>query len=643
MRSHRLRIAVGAVALAALLPAGCGGPAETSRQVAQYTIEDFMGTTNYSGAAFSPDKSKILVSSDQSGVFNAYAVPVSGGEPVALTSSTTDSIFAQSYFPADERFVYTSDQGGNELTHIFVRELDGSVQDLTPGEKLKARFHGWSHDDRSFFIDTNERDERYFDLYEVAVDGYRRELIFKNEEGFEFGDISPDKRFIALGKEKTNHDSDIYLHDRQTGETRLLTVHEGEVSNATQQFSPDGRSLYFTTDEGHEFKYLVRYDLAGGGREVIEKPDWDVWYAYFSRDGKYMVMGINNDARTEIRLYEAATMKQLDLPKLPDADITAVRISRDEKTMAFYVSSSRHPNDLYVHELGGGEPVQLTRSLNRNINPADLVEAKVVRFASHGGVEVPGILYKPHQASVNQRAPALVWVHGGPGGQSRAGYSALIQYLVNHGYVIYAINNRGSSGYGKTFYRMDDRRHGEDDLADCVESKKMLIETGYVDAARIGIIGGSYGGYMVLAALAFQPEEFAVGVDIFGVANWVRTLESIPPWWESFRQALYQELGDPARDAERLRRISPLFHAGRITKPLMVLQGANDPRVLKVESDEMVESARANGAVVEYIVFDDEGHGFRKKKNQLKGNKAILEFLDKYLKGGAESGQELAA
>jgi dipeptidyl aminopeptidase/acylaminoacyl peptidase len=227
----------------------------------------------------------------------------------------------------------------------------------------------------------------------------------------------------------------------------------------------------------------------------------------------------------------------------------------------------------------------------------------------------------------------LVWVHGGPGGQSRTGYSALIQYLVNHGYVVYAINNRGSSGYGKTFYKMDDRRHGEADLGDCVASKQMLIDTGYVDPERIGIIGGSYGGYMVLAALAFEPGEFAVGVDIFGVANWLRTLESIPAWWESFREALYTEMGDPAEDRERLQRISPLFHAGNITEPLIVLQGANDPRVLQIESDEMVEAARANGAIVEYVVFDDEGHGFRKKANQREGYKAILDFLDRHLKG----------
>ena len=197
----------------------------------------------------------------------------------------------------------------------------------------------------------------------------------------------------------------------------------------------------------------------------------------------------------------------------------------------------------------------------------------VVRFKSYDNVEIPGVLYKPHQASAAAKAPAVVMVHGGPGGQAQVGYFALTQALVNHGYVVFDINNRGSSGYGKTFFAMDDKKHGEADLGDVVASKKMLVDTGYVDAARIGIVGGSYGGYMVLAALTLQPDAFKVGVDLFGISNWVRTLTSIPPWWGSFKDALYAEMGDPKTDSERLHRVSPLFNANKIKAPLMVLQG----------------------------------------------------------------------
>jgi dipeptidyl aminopeptidase/acylaminoacyl peptidase len=225
----------------------------------------------------------------------------------------------------------------------------------------------------------------------------------------------------------------------------------------------------------------------------------------------------------------------------------------------------------------------------------------------------------------------LVFVHGGPGGQTRQGYSSLIQYLVNHGYAVLGINNRGSSGYGKTFYVADDQKHGREPLWDCVEGKKYLASLPYIDSNRIGIIGGSYGGYMVLAALAFQPEVFAAGVDIFGVSNWLRTLESMPVYWEPFRVALYKEMGDPVKDKELLRAISPLFHAEKIRKPLMVLQGANDPRVIKAESDDIVTAVKKNGVPVEYVVFPDEGHGFAKKKNQIEGYSAVLKFLDQHM------------
>jgi dipeptidyl aminopeptidase/acylaminoacyl peptidase len=271
--------------------------------------------------------------------------------------------------------------------------------------------------------------------------------------------------------------------------------------------------------------------------------------------------------------------------------------------------------------------------MNPSIKRADLVVPTRVRFKSYDGVEIPGLLYTPRQVAAPAKAPALVMVHGGPGGQAQVGYFAMTQALVNHGYVVFDINNRGSSGYGKTFYAMDDRRHGEADLGDVVASKQMLVATGYVDPARIGIIGGSYGGYMVLAALTLQPDAFKVGVDLFGISNWVRTLENVPPWWESFKQALYAEMGDPKTDAERLRRISPLFNASKIKAPLMVLQGANDPRVLKIESDEIVAAAKKNGVPTEYIVFPDEGHGFVKKENEIRGYTAILAFVDKHLKG----------
>ena len=295
--------------------------------------------------------------------------------------------------------------------------------------------------------------------------------------------------------------------------------------------------------------------------------------------------------------------------------------------------SPNSPGDIYTYELSTNKLNKITSNLNSNVNPDDLVNAEVIRYESFDGLEIPAILYKPHAANKKNKVPALVWVHGGPGGQSRVGYRASIQYLVNHGYAILAVNNRGSSGYGKTFYSLDDLNHGEDDLQDCVWGKKWLQDQDYINPDKIGIIGGSYGGFMTMAAMTFEPEEFKVGVNIYGVTNWIRTLRSIPAFWETSRKRLYKEMGDPyTNDSLRLYDISPLFHAKNIKNPFMVLQGANDPRVLQIESDEMAQEARNAGAYVEYLLFEDAGHGFVKKDQQIEGNQKILTFLDNYLK-----------
>jgi dipeptidyl aminopeptidase/acylaminoacyl peptidase len=619
-----------------ILLIGCSsGPG--TREVKQYTIEQFFDTVSIGGGSFSPDEKTLLYSSDASGVYNAYSIPVSGGEPTALTQST-DTTFAISYFPHDERILLRRDQGGNEIYHIYLREGDGTVTDLTPGEKNRALFQGWAHDLNSFFYVSNNRDPQFMDLYEMEIENLTSKLIYKNADGHSIGPISHDKRYLALSKEVTNNDNDIYLQDLETGQRKHLSPHEGDAQFAAMDFSPDGKSLYCGSNIDSEFQYLAKMDLESAESEVIFQPEWDVMYGGLSWSGKYLYAGVNADAQTQIKVFDTATMQPVELPQLPEGQIERVAFSRGENLLRFYLSSPRSSSDLYVYDLSARKHTRLTDTMNPEINPEDLAGIEVVRYKSFDGLEIPALLMKPHLAA-GEKVPGIIQVHGGPGGQTRIDYNPVHQYLVNHGYAILMVNNRGSSGYGKTFYSLDDHKHGQDDLMDCVEGKEYLISTGFVDPEKVGILGGSYGGYMVLAALAFQPDAFDVGVDIFGVANWVRTLKSIPPWWTAARDSLYAELGNPETEEEYLRKISPLFHAENITKPLIVLQGANDPRVLQIESDEIVENVRKNGVPVEYIVFDDEGHGFTKKANRIKGYRAIREFLDNYLKGAPSVAQ----
>jgi dipeptidyl aminopeptidase/acylaminoacyl peptidase len=377
----------------------------------------------------------------------------------------------------------------------------------------------------------------------------------------------------------------------------------------------------------------MKYTIADGTHEKAMERDWDITGSYFTDKGGYQVTYINADAKAVIEVMDLESGKNLDLPVLENASITNVGFSDDETLMRFYAGGSHTPSNLYLYDLRSKEYRQLSDVLNKDIEAADLVTAEVIRYKSFDGVEIPAIYYKPHQAGSSAKVPALVWVHGGPGGQSGQYFSSFIQFLVNHGYAVLAVNNRGSSGYGKTFYKMDDLNHGDKDLKDCIEGKNWLAIQPEIDGSKIGIIGGSYGGYMTMAALTYAPEEFAAGVNLFGVTNWIRTLRSIPPWWESFIEALYLELGDPnSADSVRLKAISPLFHTDKVTKPLIVLQGSQDPRVLQVESDEIVAGVRKNGVPVEYVLFEDEGHGFIKKENQVEAYSKVLEFLDNYLK-----------
>jgi dipeptidyl aminopeptidase/acylaminoacyl peptidase len=622
-------------ATAALCGLMLAGIAPAADAVPQYDARTFYETTAFFGASFSADESRLLISSDATGVFNAYSVPVAVGPLTQLTRSTTNAVIAVSYFPHDDRILFMQDDGGNELTHLYVRETDGKTRDLTPGKGLKAGFAGWSGDLKAFYVTSNERDKSFFDLYRYDAASYERSMLFKNTGGFGQVEVSRDGRHIALLKTVSNTDNDIYLWDPEHPEKEpvKITPHKGAIEHGIDTFTPDSSQLYYSSNQDSEFTRVWSYEVKSGGRRFVLGDKWDVQSVSFSWNGHYRVVSVNADARTVTTVTDTRTGTPVKLPDFGTANVLGVSFSRSENLMAFYVGSDTSPSDLYVLDLKTGKYRKLTSSLSPKVKAEHLVHATVVRYPSFDKLPIPALLYKPHGASASNKVPALVWVHGGPGGQSRVGYTPDLQFLANHGYAVLAVNNRGSSGYGKTFFHMDDRRHGDVDLKDVVYGRRYLESLDWIDGSRVGILGGSYGGYMVCAALAFEPQAFDVGVDIFGVTNWLRTLESIPPWWASFRDSLYSELGDPKTDSERLRRISPLFHAKNIKKPLLVIQGKNDPRVLQVESDEMVQAVRGNGVPVEYVVFPDEGHGFRKKENRITAAEAYRKFLDRYLKG----------
>ncbi|MBN2598716.1 prolyl oligopeptidase family serine peptidase [Labilibaculum sp.] len=626
------------ILFALLLVLAACQPEKKVVEIPSYSIEQFYKNTNVSGGSFSSDGSKLLVSSNETGIYNLFEIPVDGSPAKQLTNSEKESFFGLAYFPNSDKVLLSYDQGGNENNHIYMRDVDGTITDLTPFEGARAGFWGWDRDEKSFYYQSNKRNPKFMDLYQIGMESIEKgdftaKLLYENNDGINVATKSEDNRYLALTQSITTNNNEMYLYDRKSGKKMHISEHTGDATYNPQFFSLDNKYLYYLCNEDSDFVYLNKYNIESGEKELVFKADWDVWYAYDSFNEKYRIIGINEDGKTNVKMIDLATNEEVKLPEIKGGDIKSVGLTKDESRVRLVVGTSVSPNNIYVFDMGDTEAKKLTETLNPEIDPANLVEAKVVRYESFDGVQIPAIYYQPKIAAADRKVPAVVWVHGGPGGQSRVSYFSLIQFMVNHGYAVLAVNNRGSSGYGKKFYAMDDKKHGDEDLKDCIWGKKFLVSTGVVDETKIGIIGGSYGGYMTMAALTFAPEEFEAGVNIFGVTNWLRTLKSIPPYWESFRNALYAEIGDPTSiDSVALYNKSPLFFAEKVTKPLMVLQGANDVRVLQAESDEIVEAVKKNGIPVEYIVFDDEGHGFRKKENEIKGYGQVVVFLDKYLK-----------
>jgi len=601
------------------------------RMPKQYSSAQFMRTAKTSGMVFSPDEKRILFTSDASGIFNAYEVCLSDRTQRQLTHSIAENVYAVSYFPNDTRILIAKDRGDRENLVLCVLQADGKETVLTPGEEVQAYFHRWSVDGQSFYVSTNERDASFYDLYKISAHTFKRELVYRATDKYYFSAISADERYVLFVRSARKGDSDIFLYDIADSEMKCLTPHEGDALNCLPVFTREGTAIYYITDQDSDFRYVQRLDLVSGEMRCIERENSDVIASYFSFDYRRRMTFYNDVATTRrLKIHDEASGAVFTLPGFTGQSITSAVISKTGRLLAFYVEGDRSPGNLYLYDFEKRSVTQLTESLNPEVDPEDLVDSEIVSFCSFDGLEIPCLLWRPHEISEINKAPALIWVHGGPGGRMAKGYKGRIQYFVNHGYVILGLNYRGSSGFGKEFFRADHRKHGREPLWDCVAAKEYLAKIDYVNSSSIGIIGASFGGYMALSALTFHPDEFAAGVNICGVSNLLSFASNLPRYWDAKR--FYEKLGDPEEEQDMLRSISPFFYADRIKKPLMILQGATDPRCPREQSDEMVAAIRRNGGQVQYLVYDDEAHGFRKRKNAIHAYEAILNFFDRHLK-----------
>jgi len=597
----------------------------------RYSCAEFMNTAKVSGICFSSDEERILFTSDASGIANAYEVIVRDQTQRQLTYSETDNVRAISYFPNDGRILIAKDPGNRENSVLCIVEPAGREIVLTPGDEVQTSFHCWSSDEQSFYISTNERDPRLIDVYRVNADTFERELIYEASEQYYLSGISQDEKYLLFLKTARKSDADIYLYDIRRAKMKCLTSHQGDVLNYAPVFNREATAIYYVTNKDSEFQYVQWLDLTTGETSCVERLCGDVAWTYFSPDFRHRLTFFNNNSTTlrVMKIHDMETGEVSILPGFSCQSITSALVSRSGRHLAFYANGDKSPANLWVYDFETKTSTQLTHSLNPSIDAEDLVESEIVSFRSFDGLNIPCLLWRPEGASSIDKVPALVWVHGGPGGRMAKGYKGRIQYLVNHGYAVLGLNYRGSSGFGRTFFDADHQKHGKEPLWDCVAAKEYLGRLDYVDSSRIGIIGASFGGYMSLAALAFHPDEFAIGVSICGLSNLVSFTQTLPKYWDAKR--FYEKLGDPDTELDKLRSISPFFSADKIKRPLMILQGATDPRCPREQSDEMVAAVRRYGGKVEYLVYEDEAHGFRRRKNAIHAYEAILKFLDRHL------------
>ena len=609
-----------------------------TRPARRYSIEQFMSTVRMSGISFSPNENEILVTCNRSGVFNAHSIPVNGGPSRQLTFSTDESISAISYFPHDMRILYVRDKGGAENRHLCVGEDDGTEIQLVHGEIVKSGFQGWRADGQYFYCATDERSHKYLDVYRVDATTYEKQPIFRNDDGFNPAGASRDGRYLFLVKYEGCSNSNLYLYLVETNTLQLVTPHSGDVYYLPLFIDREGRYLHYRAVETENEVIEYRYDLNTRAHEEYERRPAGFRRITYSENARLQASITDEKERSSVILEDRTTRKQIPLRNLPEGNITNAAISKSERWLAFYVNGDRDPSELYLYDLSTHELSRLTSNVNPQVSRDDLIESEVVSFESFDGMNIPSLLWKPHCAGAQNKVPALVWVHGGPLGQVRKGYAGAVQFLVNHGYAIFAVNHRGSIGYGRAFMEAADRKQGREPLWDCVAAKYYLATLDFIDPDRIGIMGGSFGGYMTMAALAFHPEEFEVGVAICGVSNLVRHMEE--KLKDPHTGRIYvQKIGHPVRDRAMLEAASPVLHAERIVKPLMVIHGAKDPRASRIESEDIVNAVRANGGIVEYLEFNDEAHGFRKRANSITAYQAVLTFLNRYLLSVDAAGQ----
>jgi dipeptidyl aminopeptidase/acylaminoacyl peptidase len=624
----------GRVILAAtIFAAVAAAPSPAEMDDVERTVSLMAKIGNASSPSFSPDGRRLAFVSNLGGLPQLWTVDAAGGYPELLTAFDDPVGFVE-WSPDGAWLAFTVAPGGGMNEQVYLVHPDGTgLKRLTEGGKETNRLGGWSRDGKLLALGSNRRSGAAIDAYLFDVDAGSARLVTENRGIGGFSDLTRDKRFALLDRLVNRGDNNLYLVELATGRETLLTPHDG-TGSFFGEFAPDGRTVYLAADKGRDRRAFARIRLGAspgavpGAIEVLAGRE-DAELSGFALDdaGTRAALLWNVAGSTELELWDLKAGKVTARPKLPAELAGGLDFSKDGKSLALVCSGSAMPADVWVLDLVSGSLRQLTRSPHAGVDLAGLVRPELIRFPAHDGLELSGWLYRPTAGAAP--FPIVLSFHGGPEGQERPSFNSQYQALLARGIAVFAPNVRGSSGFGKKFVNLDNgalRFDGVRDIEACVAA---VVKTGVADPRRIGIMGGSYGGYMVLAGLTQYPQLFAAGADLFGVVNFDTFFKHTEPWMAAISKIEY---GDPDKEADLLRRLSPIHRVDRVTAPTIVLHGANDTNVPVVEAEQVVENLKKRGIPVEYILFPDEGHGWRKTPNRIRSAVAVTRWFEKYLK-----------
>ena len=582
--------------------------------------------------AVSPDGATVAYSTNDGGQYNIWLRPVSGGDHTQITWFTDRSVRALAWSPTGETLAFAADQDGDEQYQIYLVDAAGGEQRrLSSADDRQYELTGtpFSPDGKTLVYAANDRDESVQDIliHDLTIDSIRRVESIPGEFAEAVG-VSPDGRWLLADITRTNTDADSAILDLSDpdSELRNMTAHDGEALFVPVGWLPDSSGFYLLSDDNAEFQSLAMCSL-GGRVSTLVFPDWDVERLVQTPDGS-TVAWVINEAGTSIpyvlRLDPASPVWGAGaLVDIPEGVLGACAITPDGGTIVGLFGTGARPNELVAIDIVSGAVSYLTESLPPALTEISPIAPEAVDYLTHDDRRTPAWRYRPAGPG---KHPMVLSIHGGPEAQERAEYmySGLYQFLLANGIGVFAPNARGSTGYGVSYQKLIHRDWGGAELGDFEHAISYLRSLDWVDADRIAVFGGSFGGFATLSCVSRLPLLFAAGVSVVGPSNLVTFVKSVPPTW---RPLMASWVGDPEDDFDMLMERSPITYVDQITAPLMVIQGANDPRVAKAESDQIVEALRRRGVDVRYDVYPDEGHGFTKRSNEIKAIGGIAEFL----------------